>query len=79
MQISSSSSISSGDLIYLTDASGTAMGERSSNQKRKKWEDLDGGILPPVIGGLGRTAYKLVLLSENVGTNHVIGTKLEWR
>jgi hypothetical protein len=54
------------------------MGERSSNLKRKKWEDLHGEILPPVIGGPGRTAYKLVLLSENVGTNHVTGTKLEW-
>jgi len=24
-------------------------------------------------------ACKLVLLSENIGTNHMTGTKLEWR
>ena len=50
-----------------------------TKRERSKWEDLHREILPPVIGGPVRTAYKLVLLSENVGTNHMIGTKLEWR
>jgi len=72
------SSTTLGDLVYLTNVSRTAVGQHSSNLKRKKWWDLRGKILPPIIGGVGQTMHKLVPLFKNVGNRTMTGTKLEW-